>query len=135
MDKRIVDALIQYGLITNICVDAEKYKDVDDLIAQGVITIPGSRPTIDKLIKDLEIKPINEVLEETPEVQEEIIVDSPEDVTPLEETPEVQEEIIVDTPEDVTPLEETPEVPTVVEEVVEEVEETKKSTKKQTIKK
>ena len=114
MDKRIVDALIQYGLITNICVDAEKYKDVDDLIAQGVITIPGSRPTIDKLIKDLEIKPINEVLEETPEVQEEIIVDSPEDVTPLEETPEV---------------------PTVVEEVVEEVEETKKSTKKQTIKK
>ena len=46
MNKQLVDELIKFGLITNIDIDADKYEDVDDLIAQGVITIPGVKDKI-----------------------------------------------------------------------------------------
>ena len=53
MDKQIVDKLIKFGLITNIGVDAEKYKDIDDLIAKGIITVPGAKDKINELLGEI----------------------------------------------------------------------------------
>jgi hypothetical protein len=124
--------------VTNICVDAEKYKDIDDLINKGIITIPGAKERIIKLLGEetTEVKPVEiitevkqdtaPVIDETPE-SEPIIADTPEDVVPIDETP-ASEEVISDTPTDVKPE--------VVEEVItteaetEIVETTKENTKK-----
>ena len=53
MDKKIVDKLIQFGLITNIGVDANKYTDVDDLITKGIITVPGAKDKINELLGEI----------------------------------------------------------------------------------
>ena len=97
MDKKIVDKLIQFGLITNIGVDANKYTDVDDLIAKGIVTIPGAKSKIMELIGDDHI-----VIEELP-VKEDAVIDVAD--TPAVDTP-VEEEVI--------------ETDVVVEEVVED---------------
>ena len=120
MDKIIVDKLIQYGLITNIDVNPEHYKDVNELIEEGIITIPGAKPTIDELLKDINY--------ETPNNNEEIIIDSLKDEeAPLDETPNNNEEIIIDSPKD----EEAPldEIPNNNEEII--VEDNIKKSKKQ----
>ena len=142
MDKCIIDILTKFGLITNIGIDADKYDSVDDLIAKGVITIPGSRAKIESLLNGLtDIKnafddasttttqPIVEVLndpapviDETP-VTETPLVDTPEDVTPIDETPVEVETVVCDDPAEaeVTIVETTEEQP---------VKKSKKNTKK-----
>jgi hypothetical protein len=95
MDKKIVDKLIQFGLITNIGVDANKYTDVDDLIAKGIVTIPGAKSKIMELIGDDYI-----VIEELP-VKEDAVVDIAD--TPAVDT-HVEEEVVVEeVVEDVEP--------------------------------
>jgi hypothetical protein len=139
MDKRILDVLIKFGLVTNTCVDPEKYTDVDDLINKGVVTIPGAKSKIMELLEksDIEATVVTEDVkmplpETIVEVKEEEVVEVTETEAPVEEVVETVEE----TPVEETPVEETvtEEVPT--EEVVETPEETveeapkkKKSTK------
>ena len=129
MDKRIVDKLIELGFITKVGVNADMYKDVDDLIACGVITMPGIKDKIMELLGDTVeqadetptiVEDLNNpalVIDETPTTTEPI-VDTPAEETPIVDTPtEDVETIVCDDPADV-------EV-TVVEEV-----ETPKKTKK-----
>jgi hypothetical protein len=112
MDKQILKKLIDFGLITNICVDADKYETVDELINAGIITIPGSRNVIDKLI--------GEVVE-SPEVEtEEMIKSSEEEV---KEVDTEDENLDTKSVEVVSPVEEVKEVDT--EEDIESVEEAK----------
>lgn len=122
MDKRILETLVKFGLVTNIDIDADKYKDVDELINKGVITIPGARETIDKLIKNIDgieepemtqetlKSDENNIILDTPKDDSEMILDTPEDNSP-----------IVDTIPDEKPLEDT--VPAETVEVVETTEE------------
>ena len=67
MDKKIIDTLIKFGLITNIGVNADSYKDVDDLINKGVVTIPGAKTKIDELLKNLNLE-ISKSTESTEEI-------------------------------------------------------------------
>ena len=64
MDKSIVEKLVKYGLITNIDVDANKYKDIDDLIAKGIITVPGAKTKILEIVGDF-ITELEETIETT----------------------------------------------------------------------
>lgn len=119
MDKKIVDKLIQFGLITNIGIDANKYTDVDDLIAKGIVTIPGAKAKIMELIGDDSI-----VIEELP-VKEDAVVDIA--YTPAVDTPAEEEVVVEETVEYVEPatvdVEEVPETTeTESEVVVEEAE-------------
>ena len=116
MDKKIVDRLVDMGLIGFVGVDCDKFNTVDDLINSGLITATIDRAKLYEIIG--EVKPV-EVVVETPVVEPVTIV---EDVV-VDEIPEVDvpadAEIVVD------------EVP--VEEVVEEtpvVTPKKKSNKK-----
>ena len=131
MDKKIVDKLIQFGLITNVGVDANKYTDVDDLIAKGIITVPGAKSKIMELIGDDHI-----VIEELP-VKEDVDVDVTD--TPVIDTP-VEEEVVVEevVKDDVNPEDETtvvesettkPEVKVEPEIIVETPNKSKKSKK------
>ena len=148
MDKTILDALIKFGLVTNIDVDAEKYETVDDLINKGIVTIPGAKTKILEIIENLGVTPI-EVNPITEPIVEVLLDENPIDVEPItelniiDETPE-SPEIIDETPVSETPIEEPTEVATVIEEVVETpvevtptetadaVETPKKTTKKTT---
>ena len=159
MDKQIVDKLIKFGLITNIGVDAEKYKDIDDLIAKGIITVPGAKDKINELLGDLadvtpetiedenddnalvpnpepnhEPQPINEVINEVLDNKSPVIDETPESEPVIDETPETTEPI-VDTPETIEPIDETPETvesEIVVEEANDEVTETTEEPVKKT---
>lgn len=140
MDKKIIDTLINEGLITTF-VDESKYKSIDDLINKGVITIPGAKQKIIEIVSALDnvIEPIvvqpealnTTIIENLIEDDDNIITDTPEDIVPIDETP-TSEEVIIDTPIDETPIDETPtsEEPVVVEKVVEEVKPKKTRTKK-----
>ena len=121
MDKKIVDKLIQFGLITNIGVDADKYTDVDDLIAKGIITIPGAKTKIMELIGDDHI-----VIEELP-AEDAVVVETPAETEVTE--PEV---VVEEVTEEVTKEEVVEEVtePEVVVEETEIVEMPTKSEKK-----
>jgi hypothetical protein len=116
MDKKIVDKLIQFGLITNVGVDANKYTDVDDLIAKGIVTIPGAKTKIMELIGDDSI-----VIEELPVNDDAVVVETPTVETPTEEEVVVEEAVEDATPETVV-VAEAAEAEVVEEEVV--VEET-----------
>ena len=83
MDKRIIDALAGFGLIT-VNVNAADYKDVDDLIAKGVVTVPGAKQKIYELIgsmdgaaaaEDIIIEIAETVVEETVEETAETVVE------------------------------------------------------------
>lgn len=75
MDSRIIDALVKFGIITSIGIDASKYDSVDDLINKGVVTIPGIKDRIIEILKDVEIE--DSVSETIPEpVKEEKIIES-----------------------------------------------------------
>ena len=115
MDKTIIDKLVKFGLITNIGVNANDYKDVDDLINKGVITIPGAKSKIAELL-NTEIDALV-VEEKKDEVVEPQVVEN--DV--VEKTDEPQ---VVETVESPIVVEEPVEEP--VEIVVEETEETEK---------
>ena len=141
MDKRILDVLAKFGLITNTRVDHEKYTDVDDLINKGVITIPGAKSKIMELLEKSGMETIEISNDETtvnPETIVEIKEDEIVEVTEIDETGVPTEEIVdaVEVIEE-TPVEETVTEEVPVEEVVETTEETpveetpkkKKSTK------
>ena len=125
MDKHIIDKLVNFGLITNVGVDANKYTDVDDLIAKGIITVPGAK---DK---------INELLGEIADVTPETIEDENDDNT-LVPNPEPQpiNEVINEVLNDKSPvIDETPETvesEIVVEEANDEVTETTEEPVKKT---
>ena len=55
MDKKILETLVNFGLVTNIGIDAKSYEDVNELISKGVITIPGAEKKIEELLKDINI--------------------------------------------------------------------------------
>ena len=131
MDKRILDELIKFGLVTNINIDPNKYKDVDELIAKGVITIPGAKPKIAELIAKLDgVELVEAPVEDVKHVDDKIsepVVDEPVKTSeaPVEESVEAPVE---------APVEESVEAP--VEESVEApVEDVKKTTAKKTTKK
>lgn len=120
MDKHIIDKLVNFGLITNVGVDASKYKDVDDLINKGIITIPGAKAKIAELL-NMEMETLF-----VEEVEEEVVVPTTKPV--MEPIPPVAEP----TP---TPVVDTNESPIVVEENTEKtdeeaVEETTENNKK-----
>ena len=142
MDKRILDVLIKFGLVTNTGVDHEKYADVDDLINKGVVTIPGAKSKIMELLEKSNIEATvvtEDVKIPLPETVVEVKEDEIVEVTEVDET-EAPEEDIVDAVEVVeeTPTEETVTEEAPVEEVaetpeeapVEEAPKKKKSTKK-----
>ena len=121
MNKNILDVLVKFGLVTNIGVNADDYKDVDDLIAKGVVTIPGAKSKIEELLSKVSnFEPGVEVVDETTVVNEVLEDNAPViDETPTEEV----ETVVCDDPAEV-------EV-TVVEDVesAEPVKTTKKSKK------
>ena len=145
MDKHIIDKLVNFGLITNVGIDASKYKDVDDLIAKGIVTVPGAKAKINELLGEIadvtpeaieaenddntlvpnpESQPINEVINEVLDDKSPVIDETPETVEP-----------IVDTPETIEPIDETPETvesEIVVEEANDEVTETTEEPVKKT---
>ena len=145
MDKKIVDKLIQFGLITNVGVDANKYADVDDLIAKGIVTVPGAKDKINELLGEIadvtpeaiedenddnalvpnpESQPINEVINEVLDDKSPVIDETPETAPVIDETPETIE-----------PIDETPETiesEIVVEEANDEVSETTEEPVKKT---
>lgn len=134
MDQKIVDKLIQFGLITNIGVDANKYTDVDDLIAKGIVTVPGAKAKIMELIGDDHI-----VVEELP-VNDDVVVGTPTEAGVVEEDVVVEEEVVVEevVKDDVNPEDETtvvesettkPEVKVESEIIVETPNKSKKSKK------
>lgn len=142
MNKNVLDVLVKFGLVTNIGVNADDYKDVDDLIAKGVVTIPGAKAKIEELLSKVSnLEPEVEVVDE-PAVVTEVVTEVLEDNAPvIDETPET-ETPLVDTPADEVPLDETPteevetvvcddpaEVEVTVVEDVEPVKTTKKSKK------
>jgi hypothetical protein len=99
MDKYIIDTLIKFGLITNIGIDSSKYNDIDDLINKGIITIPGAKETINKLIGDY-TTPMQEIIETTinDEIKpsDEIKLEDNKTIEPIVETaPEVTETPII----------------------------------------
>ena len=81
MDKQIIDKLVKFGLITNICVDPDKYINVDDLINKGIITIPGAKERIIELLKDEiiveeNVEPVATVIEPEKEPEVEPVTES-----------------------------------------------------------
>lgn len=118
MDKHIIDKLVNFGLITNVGVDASKYKDVDDLIAKGIVTVPGAKAKINELLGEIadvtpeaiedenddntlvpnpESQPINEVINEVLDGKSPVIDETPETEPVIDETPEtVESEIVVE---------------------------------------
>ena len=125
MDKKIVDKLIQFGLITNIGVDANKYTDVDDLITKGIITVPGAKDKINELL--------GEIADVTPETIEDenddnALIPNPEpnpEPQPINEVLDDNSPVIDETPE-------TVDSEIVVEEANDEVAETTEEPVKKT---
>ena len=115
MDKRILDVLIKFGLVTNTCVDPEKYADVDDLINKGVVTVPGAKSKIMELLEKSDIETIvvtKDVTEPLPETVVEVKEEEVVEVTEVDETEAPAEEVV----ETVEIVEETPVEETVTEE-------------------
>ena len=104
MDKKIIDTLVKFGLITNIGIDTDSCSSIDDLINKGIVTIPGAKTKIEELIKDLEVE--TEEIVEPKEVkktdEKEIVVDDKKDSEKTDE-----KEIVVDDKEDETLVEPT----------------------------
>lgn len=129
MDKNIVEILYKNGYLT-VPVNADLYKDTNELIEKGFITIPGAKNKIMELLSNMNIETIvsdedtKTTLPETiVEVKEEDIVE----VTEVDETEAPAEEIV----DAVKVVEETPVEEVVTEEVpVEEAPKKKKTTKK-----
>lgn len=125
MDKKIVDKLIQFGLITNIGVDTNKYTDVDDLITKGIITVPGAKDKINELL--------GEIADVTPETIEDenddnALIPNPEpnpEPQPINEVLDDNSPVIDETPE-------TVDSEIVVEEANDEVSETTEEPVKKT---
>lgn len=98
MDKKVIDKLIQFGLITNIGVEADKYTDIDDLIAKGIVTIPGAKAKIMELIGGDVVSDVVEHITEVLTTNEPVIDETPESAPVIDETPK-SEPVIDETPE------------------------------------
>ena len=135
MDKKIIDTLIKFGLITNIGVNADSYKDVDDLINKGVVTIPGAKTKIDELLKNLNLE-ISEHTEEIVDIVQNdtdttinVITDNDITIEPeneVEDTKETEAETAIETAIEVETKDE------VIKETEVIVEEPKNTTTKRT---
>lgn len=115
MDKKVLDILYSKGYLTTY-VDAEKYENVDDLITTGLITIPGAREDIYKLLATsvedkLIVIDVDETLIDKEIIQESDIVDFTQENTIEEVETEIEtsnvEEIIEETPVVEEPITET----------------------------
>lgn len=120
MDKSIVEKLVKYGLITNIDVDANKYKDIDDLIAKGIITVPGAKTKILEIVGDF-ITELEETIETTKATVLENVANESEDTKP--EPIEENVETVNDEPTEVVVNEDPAEAEIVIEEEIAEEEE------------
>jgi hypothetical protein len=139
MDKSIIEKLAKYGFITNIDVDANKYKDIDDLIAKGIITVPGAKTRILEIVGDF-ITELEETIETTKAtVLDNVVNDSEdndsEDNDSVATKPETNEEITVtvnDEPAEIVVNEDPAKAEIVIEEEIVEatVEENKSSKNK-----
>ena len=77
MDKRIIDALAGFGLIT-VNVNAADYKDVDDLIAKGVVTVPGAKQKIYELVGSMDgAAAAEDIIIEIEETAETVVEETP----------------------------------------------------------
>lgn len=124
MDKSIVEKLVKYGLITNIDVDANKYKDIDDLIAKGIITVPGAKTRILEIIGDF-ITELEETIETTKATVLENVANDSEDNDSEDTKLEPAEEIVEtvnDEPTEVAVNEDPAEAEIVIEEEIIEEE-------------
>lgn len=134
MDKRVFDEIFKNGFITTVGVKAEDYNSVEDLIANGIITMPGAMEKINEILTELDVELV--VDDETPTpptIVEDLNNPAPViDETPASPTP------LVDTPDDEAPLVDTPtEIETVISDdptdvdvtIVEEIETSKKTRK------
>ena len=131
MDKQIIDTLIKFGLITNIGVDANAYKDVDDLINKGVVTIPGAKSKINELLKNIKIEVVDEPAQEvkvTETVQEVKVI---EPVQEVKVTEPVQEVKVTESEQEVKVTEPDKEIEVIVEEATDVTVSTTKNAKKQ----
>ena len=141
MDIRIIDALKSANLITTVVVNENDYNSVDDLIAKGIITIPGAKSLADKIIASLNITEdgdtliVEDVVNPTPAIEETSTEEAIEE-TPVSE-PVIDETIVTEPVIDETSTEEAAVVEEVVEttetpieETVTEVKKTRKTTKK-----
>jgi hypothetical protein len=144
MDRNIIHALMDEDLITSM-IDCNDYNTVDELIDNGIVTIPGAKSRILEILDSLNVKPIEVNIDsvqdtiDEPTVEPEPIVlndpiidETPVTGTPIDETP-VSEPVIDEVVEtvkvvDETPVEEVAETPK--ETPVEEAPKKKKSTKK-----
>lgn len=125
MDRNIVHALMNEDLITSM-IDPNDYNTVDELINDGIVTIPGAKSRILEIIDSLNIKPIEvnidnvqDTIDEPTVEPEPIVLNDPI----IDETP-VSEPVIDETPVTETPIDETHESEPVIEEVVEATVET-----------
>ena len=131
MDKRVFDEIFKNGFITTVGVKAEDYDSVDDLVANGIITMPGAMEKIREILAKLDIDLV--VDDEAPTIVEDLNNPAPViDETPASPTP------LVDTLTDEAPLVDTPtEIETVISDdpadvdvtIVEETETPKKTRK------
>lgn len=130
MDKRIIDALTDAGLITTH-VDHTEYDTVEELMNDGMITFVNEKEAVMEIVRmfDDAIVVNNpaepDVVEDDKDPEEEIIIITDEPTEQVIEEPEVEVASVVE-PE---------EVPVETVEVVEEPAEQPKPKKKKTSKK
>lgn len=123
MDKRIVEALAKKGIISKININPDKYESVDDLFKKGVISKPGVRSMVDKILAELNLiaeKPTTDVI-----VPETDVVDTPADAVVVVDEVVIEEVDEADVPADAEAVDEI-----VVDEVELPVAEETKSSKK-----
>lgn len=111
MDKRVFDEIFKNGFITTVGVKAEDYNSVEDLIANGIITMPGAMEKINEILAEFDVElVVDDEAPASPTIVEDLNNPAPViDETPASPTP------LVDTPDDKAPLVDTPtEVETVV---------------------
>ena len=104
MDAKIIKALQNAGLITNVGVNPDKYKTPEDLLKSGIITVGGARAKLAAIMEKFGV--VEETVEPIVEETVEPIVE--ETVEPIvKETVEPPVEIIVDEVEEPVQVQET----------------------------
>ena len=88
MDAKIIKALQNAGLITNVGVNPDKYKTPEDLLKSGIITVGGARAKLAAIMEKFGVveETVEPIVEETVEPPAEIIVDEVEEPVQIQET-------------------------------------------------
>ena len=132
MDKRIIDALTDAGLITTH-VDHTEYDTVEDLMNDGMITFVNEREAVMEIVRMFD----GAIVVNNPAETDDPIVEDDKD--PKEEiiiiTDEPTEQVIEETEAEAETVVEPEEIPVETAEVVEEPAEEPKPKKKKTSKK